>query len=304
MRPLLAAALLAVAQMLVATRAVADDAPKAMSITLEPLGDRDGTVVTLVYFRFANPRRVTAAGLFLEGTFVQAGELPSSFRFAVPRSGDKMHWYETVSRNGKVVRRRTKWAMLPDKRNEMSVEHVFTEGAAEVNVWLVLEGDGGDAQQIIAKGTQTFTIARTNKAYVAPVAEEAEVEAEGVEEPEVVQEADEAEEAAEAVEYDEVGPVEVRGTRCHSGSGLYPVRADVQPPVKRVEFWVDGKKIVARNAPPYTAELEIGDAKRSVRAIAYDAAGKFVDDDTFIVNDDATDVCGTLRREDERPHPR
>lgn len=285
--------LLAAALIFVATFAVADDAPKAVSITIESLGDRDGTVVTLVYFRFANPRRVTAAGLFLEGTFVQPGELPRGFRFAVPRKGDKLHWNETVSRNGKVVRR-SKWSVLPDKRNEMSVEHVFSEGTAEVNVWLVLDGDQGDPQEVIAKATQTFTIAKTNKAYVAAATEE-------IEEPEVTQEADEAEEVAAAVEYDEVGPVEVRGTRCHSGSALYPVRADVQPPVKRVEFWVDGKKIVARNAPPYAAELEVGDAKRSVRAIAYDAAGKFVDDDTFIVNDD---VCGTLRREDERPDSR
>jgi hypothetical protein len=295
--------LLIAALILVATLAVADEAPKPVSIALEPLGDRDGTVVTLVYFRFANPRRVTAAGLFLEGTFLQPGELPSSFRFAVPRKGDKLVWNETVSRNGKVVRR-SKWSVLPDKRNEMSVEHVFTEGTAEINVWLVLDGDQGDPQQVVAKATQTFTVAKTNKAYVPPAAEEAEVPPEEVGKPEMVQEAGEAEEVAAAVEYEEAGPVEVRGTRCHSGSGLYPVRADVQPPVKRVEFWVDGKKIVARNAPPYTAELEVGDAKRSVRAIAYDAAGKFVDDDTFIVNDDATDVCGTLRREDERPDSR
>src|SRR5688500_17453970 len=103
MRTLLAAALL-----LVSTVAAAQDVPKPLSIALEPLGDRDLGVVARVFFRFANPRAVTEAGLFLEGSFTQDGHVPRNFRFAVPRKNDKGVWNNTVQRNSKIVRQ-SRW---------------------------------------------------------------------------------------------------------------------------------------------------------------------------------------------------
>jgi|GEM_PF-3806424 len=56
--------------------AAAQDLPKPLSIAIEPLGDRDQQVVARVFFRFANPRAITEAGLFLEGSFTQDGQVP------------------------------------------------------------------------------------------------------------------------------------------------------------------------------------------------------------------------------------
>lgn len=76
-RTLVAAALVAAASM-----ANADDGPKPIAVAIEPLGDRNGAVVARVSFRFANPREVTEAGLFLEGSFTQGGRVPLNFRYA------------------------------------------------------------------------------------------------------------------------------------------------------------------------------------------------------------------------------
>jgi hypothetical protein len=57
MRTLLAGVLL----LLVAPIAAAGDAPDALSIAIEPLGDHAPGVVARLYFRFANPRAVTVS---------------------------------------------------------------------------------------------------------------------------------------------------------------------------------------------------------------------------------------------------
>jgi Ca-activated chloride channel homolog len=265
MRTLLAALLLA------STVAAAQDAPKPLSIAIEPLGDTDHGVAARVFFRFANPHAVTDAGLFLQGSFIQDGKVTRNFRFAVPREDDKAIWHNTVQRNGKTVRH-SRWAVLPDQRNEMTAIHTFAEGAAEIEVRLILESDDGGVPLLVAKATETFTLAKTNHPYVA--------------------DADEGAEAiiAEGVVPEAVGAVTIRNPRRDVAPNLFIVNVDVLPPVKRVEFWVEGKKILARNAPPYTAELDLGSLPKrvEVRAIGYDAAGRYVDADAFIVNERET----------------
>jgi hypothetical protein len=65
------------------------------------------------------------------------------------------------------------------------------------------------------------------------------------------------------------------------------VSVDALPPVKRVEFRVGNHRILARNAPPYAAELDLGDAPERIplHAIGYDARGRYVDADALILND-------------------
>lgn len=258
MRIFLGAALL-----LASALAVAQDAPKPLTIALEPLGDRDGHVVARVFFRFANPRAITDAGLFLEGSFTQAGHVPRNFRFAVPRKGDKLIWHNTRKRNGKLLRH-TRWSVLPDQRNEMAAVHTFAEGATEIEARLVLEGDHGNGAKVVATATETFTLAKTNKPFAADDEEPA---------------ADEPEEPA--------GAVTMRAPQRNATSGLFRITADVLPPVKRVEFWIDDRKIVARNAAPYTTELDLGDSPERValRAIGYDARGGYVDADAVVVKE-------------------
>src|ERR1700680_2646412 len=71
---------------------------------------------------------------------------------------------------------------------------------------------------------------------------------------------------------------------------LFIVNVEVKAPVKRVEFWVEGKKIMTRNAPPYRAELDLGRLPKrvEVRAVGYDERGHYVDADAFVVNERAT----------------
>ena len=86
------------------------------------------------------------------------------------------------------------------------------------------------------------------------------------------------------------GAVKIIPPRRDVAPNLFIVEVEVQPPVKRVEFWVEGKKIMARNAPPYRAELDLGALPKrvEVRAVGYDAQGRYVDADAFVVNEHET----------------
>lgn len=259
MRTLLAAALL-----IAATVAIAEDAPKPLAITVEPLGDRDDGVVTKVSFRFANPRAITRAGLFLEGSLAQEGEVPRNFRFAVPRKDDKGQWTDTIARNDRFFRE-WRWTMMPDQRNEMSAIHLFLEGPAQIEARLILNMDYGGAPRVIAQAAETFTIAKTNRAYVV-----------------------EEDDPPEADEDKVVGAVRLRTSTRGDAQHLVLARVDVLPPVKRVEFWIGEKKIVARNAAPYNADLDVGESEAgvTVRAIGFDATGKYVDADAVVIGED------------------
>ena len=255
MRKWFAAALFAVT-----IPAIAEDAPQPLTIAFTPLGDRDTGVVAELVFVFGNPRQITHAGLFLEGSIAQKGHVPRNFRFAVPRKGDKFVWNNVTTRNGKTLRH-TRWTLRPDKRNEMAMVHVFSEGEAEIDVRLVLEGDYGAGPTLISKASETFTLAKTNRPFEFEVEEEPEPEP--VAEPE--------------------GPISIREPQFNAASKLHRIEVDVKPPVVRVEFLVNGKKILARRAPPFAAELELGE-NATVRAIGYDAKGNVVAEDTVVVN--------------------
>lgn len=263
---------LSVLLLLIATSAVAQDArpapPPSIAITVQPLGDTEKGVAARVFFRFANPREITNAGLFLQGSFMQDGKVVSNFRFAVPREDDREIMAHTVKRSGTIVRQ-TRWALLPDRRNEMTAVHTFAPGEADIEAWLLLEQDNEDPPMLISHVIETVTVAKTNVPYVADAND-------GVDA--II---------AEGIVSDTVGAVTIRSPRRDVAPNLFIVNVDVLPLVKRVEFWVEGKKILARNAPPFTAELDLGKLPKrvEVRAIGYDAAGRYVDADTFVVNE-------------------
>jgi Ca-activated chloride channel family protein len=56
--------------------------------------------------------------------------------------------------------------------------------------------------------------------------------------------------------------------------------------IKAVEFWLDGKKIATRRAPPYTLDLDFGTVPRSrkVRVVALDSQDQVITGDEIIVN--------------------
>lgn len=223
------------------TLAVAEETPKQITIALEPLGDTEQGVAARISFRFAQPPEVPPeTGLFLQGSLMQGGQVIRNFRYPI----------------------------APNSGSATATVQVFAEGEVEIEVRLVMPIDEG-SPVIVAKVAEKFTIAKTNKPYVASAEDGAEAL------------------LAEGVLPEIVGAVKIRVPRRDVAPNLFIVEVDVLPPVKRVEFWVEGKKVLARNAPPFNAELDLGTLPKrvEVRAVGYDAQGRYVDADAFIVNE-------------------
>ena len=161
---------------------------------------------------------------------------------------------------------------LPDTQATSLVTiQTLKPGDAEIEARLMVPLEES-APVIVAKGTVHVTVAQTNKPYVASANDGAEaILAEGA--------------VPEAIDAVRIVP-----PRRDVAPNLFIVNVDVKPPVKRVEFWVEGKKIMTRNAPPYRAELDLGQIPKrvEVRAIGYDERGRYVDADAFVVNERET----------------
>ncbi len=69
--------------------------------------------------------------------------------------------------------------------------------------------------------------------------------------------------------------------------GLLRIACDVKEPVKRVEFYLDDKKILIRNRAPYTVEVDLGKIpkKQTLKVLGYDVQGNFVDADAWAINE-------------------
>jgi VWFA-related protein len=69
--------------------------------------------------------------------------------------------------------------------------------------------------------------------------------------------------------------------------GLLRLEAEVEPPIRRVEFYLDDRLILARTRPPYSVELDLGAVPRrqTVRAVGYDETGAVIDEDAFAINE-------------------
>lgn len=215
-----------------------------LTMTLEPVGDSAQGVVARVTFRFAIPPDVPPGVPFvIQGSILKGGAVVRNFRFPVP----------------------------PDQRDQVRTTQTFAEGEMEVETRLLIPLEE-QAPVILGKITKTFTIAKTNKPYVATPDEGAE----GV--------------VAEGVVPEAVGAVKIRSPRRDVAPNLFIVDVDVKDPVKRVEFWVEGKKLLVRNAAPYRAELDLGKLPKrvEVKAVGYDAAGHYIDADAFVVNERET----------------
>jgi Ca-activated chloride channel homolog len=69
--------------------------------------------------------------------------------------------------------------------------------------------------------------------------------------------------------------------------GLMRLSATVQPPVTKIEFYLDDKLILSRTRPPYTVELDLGKIPRrqTVRAVGFDSLGNLIDEDAWAINE-------------------
>ncbi|HWW62970.1 MAG TPA: VWA domain-containing protein, partial [Thermoanaerobaculia bacterium] len=172
---------------------------------------------------------------------------------------------------GGIVLKNFRYEIPPDRRDIVKTTQTFPVGELEVDAKLIMPLDEG-APVILSKTSAKFPIVKTNRIFVAG--------------------ADDGAEAilAEGIVPESVGAVKIRAPRRDVAPNLFIINVDVQEPVKRVEFWVEGKKVLARNAPPYRAELDLGKLPKrvEVRAVGYDEAGRYVDADAFIVNERET----------------
>ncbi len=69
--------------------------------------------------------------------------------------------------------------------------------------------------------------------------------------------------------------------------GLLRIECEVKEPVRRVEFYLEDKKILVRNRGPYTVELDLGKIpkKQTLKVLGFDAQGNFVDADAWAINE-------------------
>lgn len=230
--------------LLFAAGATAADEPNKLTIALEPLGDSEAGVVARVTYRFTIPSDVPpGVPLVIIGSVMQQGQVVKLFRYP----------------------------LMPAQRDLLTAIQTLQPGDAEIEARLMIPLEE-QTPVIVAKTAAHFSIAKTNKPYIAG-----------------------ADDGAEAVIAEGSVPevrdaVKIIPPRRDVAPNLFIVDVEVKPPVKRVEFWVEGKKILARNGPPYRAELDLGQLPKrvEVRALGYDERGRYVDADAFVVNERET----------------
>ncbi|HEY3053039.1 MAG TPA: VWA domain-containing protein, partial [Thermoanaerobaculia bacterium] len=195
------------------------------------------------------------------------------FRFAVPSDvppGVPLVIQGSIIQGGQVVKN-FRFPVPSDQHDLLRTTQTLHEGESEIEARLLIPLEE-QAPVILGKTTRKVVVAKTNKVYVAAPNEGAE----GI--------------LAEGIVPETIGAVKIRSPRRDVAPNLFIVDVDVKPPVTRVEFWVEGKKLLVRNAAPYRAELDLGKLPKrvEVRAVGYDAKGRYIDADAFVVNERET----------------
>ena len=112
-----------------------------------------------------------------------------------------------------------------------------------------------------------------------------------------------ADEADEPAASPEAPKLKIRPPNREAPIGRLRIEAEVEPPIERVEFYLDEKPLLTRTRPPFSVEIDLGDIPRSqtVRAVGFDGSGKFIDEDAWAVNQgDARLAVRVLPRPDPR----
>jgi Ca-activated chloride channel homolog len=75
--------------------------------------------------------------------------------------------------------------------------------------------------------------------------------------------------------------------------GLLRLEAQVEPPIKKVEFYLEDRLILTRTRPPYSVEIDLGDVPRrqTLRAVGYDESGRVIDEDAWAINQGSARVA-------------
>jgi Ca-activated chloride channel family protein len=198
-----------------------------------------------------------------------------SFRFAVPQDvpqGVPLVVQGSILQGGTVLKN-FRYPLGEERRSPLSVVMTVPAGEFDVEARLMVPLEES-TPILLGKTTRHLTIAATGHPYAAPVNAGADA---------IV---------AEGAVPESTGAIHIRPPRRDVAPNLFIIDVDTKPPVKRVEFFVEGKKIEARNAPPYRAELDLGSLPKRVeiRAVGYDALGRYVDADAWVVNERETQL--------------
>jgi Ca-activated chloride channel family protein len=192
-----------------------------------------------------------------------------TFRFSIPSDvpPDTPLVIQGAVTQGKLIRT-FRYPLQPSQRSSLVAVLTMQPGDADIEARLVVPLET-ETPVIVGHAIAHATIAKRGTAFVASSNDGADA---------IV---------AEGTVPETNGAVRIRPPRRDVAPNLFIVDVDVESPVKRVEFWVEGKKILARNAPPYHAELDLGSLPKrvEVRAVGYDAQGRYVDADVWIVNE-------------------
>jgi Ca-activated chloride channel family protein len=75
--------------------------------------------------------------------------------------------------------------------------------------------------------------------------------------------------------------------------GLLRLEAETEPPIKKVEFYLDERLILTRTRPPYSVEIDLGEVPRrqTLRAVGYDETGRVIDEDAWAINEGSARVA-------------
>lgn len=167
----------------------------------------------------------------------------------------------------------------PDSNDRAAFIQTLPPGDVTVDVKVLVPLEES-APLILAKSTKKTTIAATGHPYVADAGDGAEAF------------------VAEGTVPESSGAVKIRPPKRDLAPNLFKVQVDVKPPVQRVEFWVDDKKIFTKNAAPYETELDLGSLPKriEVKVIGYDKAGRYIDADAWVVNERDSQLEAKLTR--------
>ncbi|MEO8218124.1 MAG: VWA domain-containing protein [Acidobacteriota bacterium] len=170
------------------------------------------------------------------------------------------------------VLRNFRYEVPSDRRDKFSFIQTFAVGSGTVEARLLIPFEAEAAPMLLTKDSKTFDVVKTNKPYIAS----AEDGAEGI--------------IAEGAVPEVTGAVKIVPPRRDLALNLFTVEVQTKPPVERVEFYVEGKKIFTKNSPPFRTELDLGRLPKrvEVKVIGYDHSGRYVDADAWLVNERET----------------
>jgi len=177
----------------------------------------------------------------------------------------------SILQDGTLIRnfRRT---LLAEERSRYATVQVVPPGEVTIEARLLALSES--APLMIAKQAATTTVEQSGVLFTATEEDEADAI------------------LAEGAVPEAAGSVRILAPRRDLAPNLFRVEVEVKAPVRRVEFFVDNKKILTRNAPPYEVELDLGSIPQrvEVRAVGYDARGRYVDADAWVVNERENDL--------------